>query len=89
MFLGSASINGAYCVYCIFLHAQVEELEKESLPKSASEVVTQVLKQAVENKNSPEVIKPSSIEGSKFGFFCSVVFGFSRWCGYSSVSLRR
>lgn len=57
MFLGSASINGAYCVYCIFLHAQVEELEKESLPKSASEVVTQVLKQAVENMNSPEVIK--------------------------------
>lgn len=32
-------------------------MEKKSLPKSASEIVNTILKQAVEDKNSREVIK--------------------------------
>ncbi|MDD2476582.1 MAG: alpha-2-macroglobulin family protein, partial [Dysgonamonadaceae bacterium] len=39
------------------LWQQVEELEKKSLPKSASDVVDTILKQAVTDKNSPQVIK--------------------------------
>lgn len=39
------------------LWQQVEEMESKSLPKSASEVVSTILKQAVGDKNSPEVIK--------------------------------
>ena len=39
------------------LWQQVEEMESKSLPKSASEVVNTILKQAVRDKNSPEVIK--------------------------------
>ena len=39
------------------LWQQVEEKEKESLPKSASEIVDRILKQAVAGKSSPQVIK--------------------------------
>ncbi len=39
------------------LWQQVAEMEKKSLPKSALEVVDTILKQAVGDKNSPEVIK--------------------------------
>ena len=45
--------NKAYTL----LWQQVEEMEKKSLPKSASGVVNTILKQAVGDKNSPEVIK--------------------------------
>ncbi len=39
------------------LWQQVEEMEKKSLPKSASEIVNTILKQAITDKNSPQVIK--------------------------------
>ena len=39
------------------LWQQVEEMESKSLPKSASEVVNTILKQAVRDKNSPQMIK--------------------------------
>ena len=39
------------------LWQQVEEMEKKSLPKSASDVVNKILKQAVGNNNSPQMIK--------------------------------
>ena len=45
------------------LWQQVAELEKKSLPKSASEVVNTILKQAVDDKNSPQVIKALIHEG--------------------------
>ena len=41
----------------IQLWQQVEEKEKESLPTSASEIVDRILRQAVADKNSPQVIK--------------------------------
>ncbi|MFA5555390.1 MAG: hypothetical protein WDA68_12695, partial [Phycisphaerae bacterium] len=39
------------------LWKEVAEMEKKSLPKSASDIVNTILKQAVEDKNSPQVIK--------------------------------
>ncbi|NLA61899.1 MAG: hypothetical protein GX857_01550, partial [Bacteroidales bacterium] len=39
------------------LWQQVEEMEQQSLPKSASEIVNTILKQAITDKNSPQVIK--------------------------------
>ena len=45
--------NGPYAS----LWKQVEEMEKKSLPKSASKIVDTILKQAVGNNNSPQMIK--------------------------------
>ncbi len=39
------------------LWQKVAEAEKKSLPKSASDVVNTILKQAVDDKNSPQIIK--------------------------------
>ncbi|HZJ78951.1 MAG TPA: hypothetical protein VFC69_00060, partial [Dysgonamonadaceae bacterium] len=39
------------------LWKEVAEMEKKSLPKSASDIVNTILKQAVGDKNSPQVIK--------------------------------
>ena len=39
------------------LWQQVADMEKKSLPKSASDAVNTILKQAVKDKNSPQVIK--------------------------------
>jgi hypothetical protein len=46
--------------------AEVDEFEKKSLPQSASEAVNTILRKAIEDKNSPQIIK-ALIHQGKYG----------------------